>query len=283
MKAPMIFQRFGRLVHMIMRGEHGRLVTRVPLPGIRCCLAAPRPFAIITRGRSGSNFLLSLLDSHPAIRTVGEIIGEFMLRQPGIKKRILSLGAIPYVQALYRRYGFESITGAKFLYYQLEEDYGLRWGVPDSTAVLPYLLNKKDVRIIHLKRRNRLRMLASLEAASVAQQYVLNPGEQQAIQPTVTLSPRRCAEFFSTVDSHERKYDALFDEHETLEMFYEDLVEGTEEQCTNVLAFLGADPRRLRARTRKQSRRPLSEVIANYAELKQDFAGGEWEYLFEAE
>ncbi|CAG0940082.1 hypothetical protein BROC_00895 [Candidatus Brocadiaceae bacterium] len=47
----------------------------------------PTKFVVISSGRSGSNFLLSLLSSHPSIRIHGEVVGESRLRNMSMEIR----------------------------------------------------------------------------------------------------------------------------------------------------------------------------------------------------
>ena len=108
----MILQRAETVLKRMVFSLASLFFSILPLP-------KPTRFVIITRGRTGSNLLLSLLHSHPKIRVWGEVIGEDRLREKYYQNRIRTKGAVPYVKKHLERTGFESSVGIKVLYYQM--------------------------------------------------------------------------------------------------------------------------------------------------------------------
>ena len=109
--------------------------------------------------------MVSLLRSNPSIRECGEIVGDWMLKQDGVKADILRMGTVPYVKKCLERQWFESIVGIKVLYYQLSHEHAEVWRVPNIPQLFDYLVGDKEFRVIHLKRQNLLETLISIRVA----------------------------------------------------------------------------------------------------------------------
>jgi hypothetical protein len=223
---------------------------------------------------------VSLLNSHPTIYSYGEVIGESRLSRQYFKKKILALGAESYVNRCFRHRGFEAI-GIKILYYQVSSGYAQEWGVNSLPRVLEFLKSDKDIKIIHLKRRNRLRTFVSFRVSGTTEQYRLFEESEKVEDIQIELSPDECDEEFNQIGQWEREFDEAFRHHNTLEVHYEDLVSHRDRECDRILDFLDVRCQPLRTRMLKQTKRPLPEIIANYRELKKHFTSTESEWFFE--
>jgi LPS sulfotransferase NodH len=259
-----------------MRGWAGRALCRVSAR-----LAPPTRFAIVSRGRTGSTLLLSLLDSHPLISQRGEVIGESQLGKEGTRRELQALGPIDYVERCFEKRAREAAVGIKILYYQTSEAYAQRLGVEGLSKVLDYLVSQREVRILHVKRKNRLRTLVSLQVAARTQQYRLLGDEPRVAEAPLELTPDQCVREFERVDAWEREYDEIFRDHDLLEVLYEDLAASRESESDRVLDFLGLPRRALATAMRKQSRLALPDLIVNYEPLKAHFAATPWARFFE--
>lgn len=257
---------------------------RIAAAGVRSVLPRPTPYCIVTRGRTGSNLLCSLLRSHPKVHDAGEAIGDWSFAHEGstLRRDLLARGSIAYVDSLFRRRRFESAAGFKVLYEQLEPEYARRQMVPDLSEVVDFLRSKRTVRIIHLKRQNRLETLVSKEIAYAVREHVLLDGDGAANDATIRLTPEQCEQEFLRIGAWEEHYDEIFHRHRVLQLTYEDLVADMEGESLRVQEFLGVPPRPLHTRMRKQIRRPMAHVIENYAELAKAFAGTPWAVYFDA-
>src|ERR671923_162996 len=105
-----------------------------------------RRFAIVGNARTGSNFLLDGLKTSPAIRMYHELFASHNREVGKDFEKILST-----------IYQYESkstrLVGFKVFYNHLTDE---EW---------EKLVRRKDLRVIHLTRRNRLRTVISLEIA----------------------------------------------------------------------------------------------------------------------
>jgi LPS sulfotransferase NodH len=248
----------------------------LPLPG------PATKFAVICRGRTGSNLLLTLIRSHPRIFSWGEIVGEGTLQQPCLKREILSLGPAAYARRCFNRVAFESALGVKALYYQLEDEYGQRMGVSGLPEVMDFLKSQKDIKIIHLKRKNRLKTFLSIRVAELTSQYMTIEGASEKDGSiSISLTPEECEQEFNLIGQWEKFYDAAFQEHERLNLYYDDLVAKRESECNRILDFLNVPRRPLTTPMQKQRKSRLSEAIENFDALKRHFAGTEWAWYFE--
>ncbi len=244
-----------------------------------------RRFMILGEARSGSNFLRGLLNSHPHVMTFGELfrfydnIGweipdfERYRQTPGL----VSLMQRDPVKFLEDRV-FESFppsidaVGFKMFYYHAQED--------SRKGIWNHLEADRNLHIIHLKRKNSLRVLLSRKKAHITNRWTNVAGpEKDAL--SIELSPGECLEQFSWTRRMWMKYDHFFRRHPRMDLIYEDLTGNCEREIQRVQDFLGVSPMRLSPGTCKQANRPLSEAILNYAWLKKQFEGTEWEIFFE--
>jgi LPS sulfotransferase NodH len=266
--------RVKKLTKDLLRASTGRLGEALCSPSTK--------LVIFSRGRTGSNLLLSLLRSYPQIRHHGEIVGESYLQHDFIRDEINKIGVMPYFEWATRRMLAERVVGVKFLYYQLELEYARRWNVPDLPSLLPVLEERKDLRIIHLKRRNRLATLVSWKLARHTHRWArLDPGplsrsdgsrDSMYGKITINLSYDECQDEFAQIEKWERLYDAAFAKHPFVEMYYEDLVADKRGEMARALGLLGLENCELQSPLRKQNTRGLEEVVENFAELQQLFA-----------
>jgi LPS sulfotransferase NodH len=259
-----------------------RVAAQIKIPFIDYLLPSPPiRFVVLTRGRTGSTYLLSLLESHPRIRVWGEVFGEARLRRHYIKARILANGPVRYLERCFERKGWEAAAGIKIMYRHFETDYALAWGIPELPKILAFLKKSKDLKIIHLKRRNKLKAIVSGKMAAATRQYIVTKEAKRAAGVQIELFPDECEQKFEQIANWEKTYDESFEDHEKLNIYYEDLTADTESEHNRVLDFLGVAKRRLRAKTIKQRVRPIHKVVKNYEELREKFVGTEWEEFFQ--
>ena len=263
-----------KLAKGLLRASTGRLGEALCPPSTK--------LVIFSRGRTGSNLLVWLLKSHPQIRHHGEVLGETFLRHDFYRNEINRIGVVPYFERVTRRFFTERVVGVKFLYYQLEPEYARRWNVPDIPNLLPVLEARKDLRIIHLKRRNRLATLVSWKLAQHTDRWEAfrAGGRSRSVQSpdsmygeiTLNLSYDECRDEFARIGEWERFYDAAFAEHLFLEMYYEDLVADRRTEMARALELLDLEDRELQSPLLRQNTRALEDVVENFSELQRRFA-----------
>jgi hypothetical protein len=172
-------------------------------------------------------------------------------------------------------------------------------------GLLDWLAEDTNIRVVHLKRRNQLRMLISGKYAWTTGSWVEDrkqtlrskfrlsnaPGALRHPRRAVTrlwrfLRPKRlwlarrmpltlpaedCQAFYEKIERDETYYGNRFREHPALTVYYEDLVSRRRTTLDQVQTFLGAKPRRLDVTTRQQNPEPLRNFLANYDELYEAF------------
>jgi LPS sulfotransferase NodH len=150
---------------------------------------------------------------------------------------------------------------------------------------MEFLKSQQDIKIIHVKRRNRLKTLTSIRVAAVTRKFynTSRTGDQteKGDNIRIGLTVDECEKEFRLIGKWEELYDDAFRDHEMLEVYYEDLVAQRQVECDRILDFLGVQQRPLTTPMMKQRKSTLSDAIENYDDLKKDFAGTEWAAFFE--
>ena len=207
-------------------------------------------FAIVGNARTGSNYLLDGLKSSPAIRMYHEIFASHNREVGKDFEKILS-----------SIYQYESkstrLVGFKVFYNHLTDD---EW---------KKLMARRDLKVIHLTRWNRLRTVISLEIAFKTGQWTQagKPGSPK--EKCVTLDPLKLLKRLEQIEEGEAATRVRFCDRQMLEIVYEELVQSPHEVFASVGAYLGVDgidPGKIRLK--KQNPEPLSALIMNYDEIE---------------
>jgi hypothetical protein len=271
-------------------------------------------FVILTHARTGSTLLSRALNSHPRIRSFGEVFNwgheyvEFAVEgYDGSVADELNLRNTDPIAFLQKRIfceppGTTSAVGFKLHYVHCSPPWGF-------TGLLDYLVQDKGIRILHLQRRNMLKSLASEKMAVTTGEYarirvVTRPSSipKGLIHPIkalkrarvivaqnvrslrrprrVTLSAEECRDYFEETTSAVARHDELFREHDKLPLFYEEILSARDDVFARAQSFLGVEPQVLTVGLRKQSPDDLRALIENYHELREAFAGTEYSQFF---
>jgi hypothetical protein len=150
-----------------------------------------------------------------------------------------------------------------------------------------HLASLPELRVLHLKRRDRLARYLSQELAKRTGTWVVSRAhggsECGPADPSIELAPAACEEDFRSHAGFERVYDAVFSHAAPLELVYEDLSVDPTTSALRVQEFLGVVPTVLQPWTTRQSRRPLRDQIGNWSELVEHFASTPWRTFFESD
>jgi hypothetical protein len=215
---------------------------------------------IVCMGRTGSTLLVHLLDSHPEIEFRGELFlpqGDFEQRTDTTRRDYLRSGA-------YR-------TTARVRGFKMPFEWILKFpGVFEDFRALGY-------KVLLLHRTNYLSQLVSAKLAASAVDYSsLRAYPEQSI----IIDKWELAHFFGIahyLNGH--VLPNLAQGMETHVVRYEDLHDKATQQA--LLDFLGVERQPLTTPTIKARTNPLSEVVANYGELKLFFSDSPVKYLFD--
>lgn len=220
-------------------------------------------FVIITRSRTGSNLLVSLLNNHPNIHSEGEVfrrIGGTSCLEIWNSIFTSKLSRIKYV-------GFKI-----FYYHPLDSD---------DISVWNYLKEDHEIKVIHLRRENMLQTIVSRKIAgktdvwSSAGNNKLPLSERQ-----IFLTAQECNSEFSKTEDNERLTRDNFSTHPFLEVTYEDLVDNNQKVMNNIFEFLGIPSFLVSSKLKKQNGESLSNLITNFNSLKQEFVNTKYEHFF---
>jgi LPS sulfotransferase NodH len=207
-------------------------------------------FAIIGNARTGSNYLLDGLKSSPAIRMYHEI---FASHNRAVGKDFEKILSTVYQQES----KFIKVVGFKVFYNHLTHE---EW---------QKLVARKDVKVIHLTRRNRLRTVISLEIAFKTGRWTKASHTGDPREKRVTLDPLKLLQRLEQIEEGEALTRARFCDRAILEIVYEDMVQSPKEVFASVGQYLGVDgidPAKIRLR--RQNPEPLAQLILNYGEIE---------------
>lgn len=220
-------------------------------------------FVIVSRSRSGSNLLVSLLDAHPEIRVEGELLGRLEGRSP---KDILDRLFRPHPPRV-------KAVGFKYFYYHPID------GDPAATADL---LDPGTYRVVHLRRRNPLRTEISRRIAGRSDAWSRRRGREAPVERRrVRFTAEDLQRRLRQTRAWERAAEVRWRGPGYLDVTYEDLATDPVMVSERVQRFLGVEPRATRSPLRRQNPEPIRELLENYEELREAFASTEWAPLFD--
>ena len=234
-----------KLTKDLLRASTGRL-------GDTFCSPSTK-LVIFSRGRTGSTCLSRCSDRIHRSGTITRSSESTYLQQDFIRNEVNKLGAVAYFERVLQRMFIERVVGVKFLYFHLEPEWARQWNVPDVPTLLPVLRERRDLRIIHLKRRNHLATLVSWKVAHCTQRWQRHEHGRLAHRDslyrniTVKLTYEECREEFAKTEQWQQFYDQAFTSHPFLEMYYEDLVAYRRREMTRTLEFLDLKDRDLQS------------------------------------
>jgi len=237
---------------------------------------------ILTTQRSGSTFLVECLRSHPDVQCAGEILngqpddpiaayrGPF--KQAVKMLRILRSGAWRPANRMeeYFSGGSAKVRCFKAMYNQLQRPFALT-----------YLQQQEDLRVIHLRRRNTLKVQVST---------LLMPKRKklQAMGPTPTIwikvDPERAIERMRQAQARYDHFERAFARHARLQVHYEELFDGEHlnaETGRRICDFLGVAQHPMKSRLTKLNPESLRDMVTNYDELATAVSRTEFADLLE--
>jgi LPS sulfotransferase NodH len=268
-----------------------------------------RRFMILGSARTGSNFLLSLLSSHPSIKTYGELFSLVSLPRDYLTEALED--PVAYLRRrIYKPHAPGiSAVGFKMFYDHLTKDYfdepvrlaDISPQLQDKLARVSafiesnydwnsmarrfrdtwdFLIEDLSVAVIHLKRRNSLDTLISLKRAFATREWWSLKSEPRP-RFTMHLDPEECSRYLQRMSNFQAAADTAFAAHPKIDVIYEDLVERQQDALRGVFTLLDVTCLPLTTRMIKQNPAPAWETVVNYEQLKNHFRHTEWSVLFE--
>jgi hypothetical protein len=249
-------------------------------------------FVVLTLARTGSSWLIDLLDSHPDVVAYGELFGldgreengekygrhdvpyfeSYVREQGGLRTRLKPVAQIDYLNHLTQMHAGSSV-GFKLTYKEAALNPGL----------LPTLTLRRAP-VIHLIRSNALDAIVSWEVARSRRIFHLQQGEESPPFAPVRLDAGSLAQ---QLDWREFAVTRMRARILTLrlpyvEAFYEELMgPRSEEKIAGILDYLGLElpPGLLKSKLMRVSDVPTSSAIANFDEVCDALAGTRFEWM----
>jgi LPS sulfotransferase NodH len=222
-------------------------------------------FILVSHARSGSNLIINALNSCHNIDASSEIFAGH--------NRVFGENYDSIINDCFSdKPEYIKAVGFKVFYYHLTND---EW---------KKLSDIKDLRIIHLKRINRLRTIASLDIAFKTNKWVIN-NESDRInveQKRIRLDYSEVVRKIEAIEEWEIETAQRFKNHSIIEVYYEKLSTQQENSICDLLEFLGlARTLKIEINIKKQNPEPLSDLIENYNDLKEQFKNTRWYSFFD--
>jgi len=221
-------------------------------------------FIVLTRSRTGSTMLRSMLNSHPGIFARGEIFAR--LRGQSVQEILNETFSL--------RPSHVKAVGFKIFYYHPLDD--------DSNQIWDELRQMQELYVIHLKRRNILRTLVSRKIAGKQDIWLLKNDRRQehSAERRVYFEVDELRKEFEQTRAWEREYGRMFESKPLIDVYYEDLVSRPGHEFKKILDLMDLPYSAPQLKTRKQNPEKLPQLIANYAALKEAFSNSEWSGFF---
>lgn len=225
-------------------------------------------FVVVCFGRTGSSWLCSLLQSHPAILCHEELFSPKGIRYaPGYLERLGTTAPWSVDSRDRHAAGFLEAVLSQDLGHQAVGFKMLNWM---RSEMLFDLARRPDVHKVILRRRNRVRAFLSRTRSEALERWYMESYHGLRIR----LEPTELIEYVE-------RYDTFYDELRAAtagtpvwEIAYEDLLED-DQRARGIVDFLGVEPRdvRLRSALPRQSRDLTREVVINFEELSSRLRG----------
>lgn len=243
-------------------------------------------FAVVGTQRSGTTYLRQCLDSHPQVQCRGELFALSYGKDDGYHayRRASALRQFghyawrsPQVTRFLDATQGDAEVGVEAVGFKLMRSHVRR--VPYQYPMLLALMRRERYRVIHVVRRNLLRVLVSRRTAQARGQF-----HARAAVPTVeiTLPTSTLLHDLAKVDQENQFWASTSRGFDRLEVAYEQFVADQSGESRRMLDFLGVDPHQpLRSPHKRVNRATLEEIVGNYNEVVATLAGTDYSRFLE--
>lgn len=219
-------------------------------------------FVVITRSRTGSNFLISLLNSHKNIQAHGEVFARLHNKKAKEKWNLI----------FSKKFRPVKLVGFKIFYYHPFDN--------DDKDVWNYIKNDNRIKIIHLRRVNKLRTHISRLIAEKNDIWLSEGKDQMTLKDKkVKVNLDKCLEDFKKIENWENQVKLDFLHHPLIEITYESLVNKQQATMKHVFNFLGTRNLKVSSKLKKLNPGKLTDLVLNYDELFNELSNSEYSYM----
>lgn len=263
------------------------------------------PFVVLCNGRVGSNALISLLNNHPSVLALNELMHphnpifgyswhQLILSQSDAVNAIRSRNPWQFlVDYCFGRVRLGRISrqGFKLIYWHVLGE--------ENERVWRRLLDVNGIRIIHLVRKNELERLVSEERARLLNEWIKPVkknmlGKHKRLNSVSTnkqiyISPEKAERYFDINSELLRRFRADLNRSNFIEIEYDDLLgkNASVSALASVFRFLGLEVldgelAAWKPGTDKQIQAEIDEIVENYSELALYFKNTRYSSFFQA-
>jgi hypothetical protein len=254
---------------------------------------------ILTLGRSGSNFLVDVINQHPNLTNYGEILGKWMIFRKVKNTFAPWMPTEAYLDMMLRsRAVFTSVHIARRLNRLGKPGVRLKrrkdvhsTGIKDFSLLLDmedlgdWPIRRKDLRIIMLTRSSVIdRAISTLLLGATG--VVATTGEYRE-SPRLDVSPEI---FLATMDAVAQENERLreiadaVESERRLDLVYEDIFDrevSLEAAVQNIYSFLGVSPMPFVSRQRKIVRTSPEQTLVHWDEIRAAARNGPHQRWFD--
>lgn len=230
-------------------------------------------FVILGQPRCGTRLLVSALNQHTAIHCLEEVYHpDHVYGKPPIAKLYRDLFPIAYLQtAVFRGYPDHiQAVGFKALAFQLR--------YCRNALLVQYLRKCKGMKFIHIYRENVLKRYLS-EALARRDERWRSPDVLAKPVP-IRINLEACEREFKKSSMDRKFLRDSFAGHQLLSFSYEGLVDDMATGLSRVQEHIGVPVQAVAPTTAKQRKWPVHELITNWDDLNEHFAGTSYEQWF---
>jgi glycosyltransferase involved in cell wall biosynthesis len=211
-------------------------------------------FVIVAHARTGTNLIVDLLKQHPNIEVHGECFKDVREEScDNIWNGIFD-----------KKYYKIDAVGFKLFYYH--PVYG------SDQSIWETLKNNTKTKVIHLTRANILRTIISQKLAHRNNSWCERIGSDRAAKKKdVFLDTSECEQKIRQIICWQNETMKKFENHEVLEIKYEDFVKDINGSFDRLVKFLGVNHFPAKINLRKQNPEPINELLSNFDDLKEHF------------
>ena len=264
---------------------------------------------VLTSGRTGSSWLTQALNSHPQIVCFGSVFGastdfvsfdvdgydNFSTQDQALRERDVQ-------KFLQERIFCDHGSDVRAVGFKLQ--YKNVYGYP---SLLDHLTADRELRVVHLQRRNLLRSFISLQLAETTGQYHRQPlrlgwrrlltglrHPERAIErlrtrlatrsytpPSLRLAKEDCEQFIQRTRWSQGHYNKRFSAQEGMGILYEEMVKDAQSAFGRVQEFLGVERRALSYSQQPLNVAPMRDLLANYDELREALRDTQYAWMFD--
>lgn len=225
-------------------------------------------YVLFLVARVGSTYLTSLLNSHANVTAAGEALRD--LEEEGAEAQLQWARDFlnPPLVSRNAAMGFN----VKLVHLV-------------DPAAFAELLYEEECKIIHLRRRNRIKAVVSrLNGRRLYKRTGMWGLFDESERPgAFHVDPEEFDEFLK----HRERVDAELENYvkslelPTLNLFYEDLLADEDEFLDGVFTFLNVPAKPVEGKTLKITSDDLRDVLLNFDEIRANYVGTEYEAMFD--